>query len=240
MRTVFFENLGLIPYSEAWSYQESLLQKTIAQKMEARTAGSTITPNNYLLFCEHSPVYTLGKSGSSNNLLLNEEMLKEQGVEFFKINRGGDITFHGPGQLVGYPIFDLDQFFTDIHKYLRYIEEAVIQTLAHYNIIAGRYEGYTGVWIDTDIPHKARKICAIGVRCSRWVTMHGFALNVNTNLSYFNGIVPCGITDKQVTSIEKEIGNKVDINDVSSILLEKLKDIFEFEWAREPRHVTQH
>jgi lipoyl(octanoyl) transferase len=187
------------------------------------------TPQNHLLFVEHPHVYTLGKSGEEDNLLATPESLLEQQATFYKINRGGDITYHGPGQIVGYPIFDLDQFFTDIHKYLRYLEEAIILTLAEYEIKGDRYEGYTGVWLDPDDPIRARKIAALGVKCSRWVTMHGFAFNVNTNLLYFNNIVPCGIDDKQVTSMQKELGRKVDIEEVKSKLLTNLANLFDFE-----------
>ncbi len=206
MQQIIFEDLGLIQYREAWDYQEKLFAETVAQKMQNRGAEkqNQIPTNSYLLLCEHPPVYTLGKSGSEKNLLLTRPQLKEQHIEYFPINRGGDITFHGPGQLVGYPILDLDNFFTDIHKYLRYLEEAIILTLSEYNLPGERYEGYTGVWLEAKNPLRARKICAMGVRCSRWVTMHGFALNVNTQLNYFNNIIPCGIDDKAVTSMEKE------------------------------------
>jgi lipoyl(octanoyl) transferase len=183
---------------------------------------------NHLLFVEHPHVFTLGKSGSQENLLLNETELDTHKAVFYKINRGGDITYHGPGQLVAYPIFDLDHFFTDIHKYMRFLEEAVILTLAHYNISAGRYPGYTGVWIDAE-NSKARKICAMGVKCSRWVTMHGIGFNVNTDLSYFSHIVPCGIEDKSVTSMQNELGYSVNMLELKAVLLEKLQAVFEFE-----------
>lgn len=182
-----------------------------------------------MLFCEHPHVFTLGKSGSEENLLLNESGLDEHHASFYKINRGGDITYHGPGQVVGYPIFDLDLFFTDIHKYLRFLEEAVIRTLSEYQVQAGRVEGYTGVWLDGDQPEKARKICAMGVRCSRWVTMHGFAFNVNVNLDYFKNIIPCGITDKPVTSLEKELGYAPDVEVVKSKLRKHICDLFSIE-----------
>lgn len=229
-KKVVFQDLGLIDYQQAWDYQTELFDEIIKQKMENRNAlpeHQTVT-KNHLLFCEHPHVYTLGKSGSESNLLLNEELLKAKGASFYKINRGGDITYHGPGQIVGYPIFDLDHFFTDIHKYLRYLEEAIILTLSHYGIKAGRYEGYTGVWLDADNKN-ARKICAMGVKCSRWVTMHGFAFNVNANLDYFNNIVPCGITDKAVTSLDKELGKKMDFKEVQGIVKQKLQEVFEFE-----------
>lgn len=230
-KKVVFQDLGLIDYKEAWDYQTQLFDFVINQKMENRKAedGLQQQTKNHLLFCEHPHVYTLGKSGSENHLLLNEEVLKEKNATFYKINRGGDITYHGPGQIVGYPIFDLDNFFTDIHKYLRYLEEAIILTLAHYGIVAGRSDGFTGVWLDAD-NHKARKICAMGVKCSRWVTMHGFAFNVNADLDYFNHIVPCGITDKAVTSLDKELGRKMDFNEVQNVLKLKLQEVFEFEF----------
>lgn len=223
MPEVIFQDLGLIDYKEAWDYQEELFKTNVDAKIENRRAEKTVIPTkNHLLFCEHPHVYTLGKSGDEAHLLLSEAMLKQKGATYYKINRGGDITYHGPGQIVGYPILDLDFFFTDIHKYLRFLEEIIILTLAEYGISAGRYEGYTGVWLDADNPLKARKICAMGVRCSRWVTMHGFAFNINANLDYFNNIVPCGITDKQVTSLQKELNREVDVNEVK----EKLKKHF--------------
>lgn len=232
-KKVIFQDLGMIDYQEAWDYQTSLFDFILKQKMENRNAASheqQIT-KNHLLFCEHPHVYTLGKSGAEENLLLNEDLLKSKGATFYKINRGGDITYHGPGQIVGYPIFDLDHFFTDIHKYLRFLEEAVILTLAHYGLSAGRYEGFTGVWLDADNA-KARKICAMGVKCSRWVTMHGFAFNVNANLDYFNYIVPCGITDKAVTSLDKELGRTMDFNEVQEVLKQKLMEVFVFEFEQ--------
>lgn len=222
MQEVLYKDLGLIDYKEAWGFQEKLFKETVDIKIENRKNDTSIATKHYLLFCEHPHVYTLGKSGSENHLLINENSLKQKQAVFYKINRGGDITYHGPGQIVGYPILDLDLFFTDIHKYLRLLEETIILTLKEYSIEAGRIEGLTGVWVDYDIPSKARKISAMGVRSSRWVTMHGFALNINTDLSYFNNIVPCGITDKAVTSLEKELGMKVDLNEVK----EKLKRHF--------------
>lgn len=223
--------LGLIDYKEAWDYQESLFSDSIQRKIDLRKEIETKPTENYLIFCEHPHVYTLGKSGDANNLLLNEDFLASIGATYYKINRGGDITYHGPGQLVMYPIFDLDYFFTDIHKYMRYLEEAVIQTLTEYGIASGRYEGYTGVWLDTDKP-TARKICAMGVRSSRWVTMHGIGFNINSDLNYFNHIVPCGIQDKGVTSMEKELGRKVDMQEVIEILKDKMATLFEFEMEK--------
>lgn len=223
MPEVFFQDLGLIDYKKAWDYQEELFKANVDAKIENRRADKTVTlTKNYLIFCEHPHVYTLGKSGDETHLLLSEAMLKQKGATYYKINRGGDITYHGPGQIVGYPILDLDYFFTDIHKYLRFLEEIIILTLAEYGIETGRYDGYTGVWLDAENPLKARKICAMGVRCSRWVTMHGFAFNINANLDYFNNIVPCGITDKQVTSLQKELNREVNVNEVK----EKLKKHF--------------
>jgi len=218
---VIFEDLGLIAYKTAWDYQENLLQENVIIKSENRKAYNPVDPellstNNYFLMCEHPPVYTLGKSGSMENVLLSDAQLKEKGIEFFKTNRGGDITFHGLQQVVGYPILDLEKFYTDIGKYLRNLEETVILTLAEYNIIGERSIGETGVWIQPGIKGKERKICAIGVRCSRWITMHGFALNVNTDLAYFNNIIPCGIQNKQVTSMEQETGSAISYGDVKS------------------------
>lgn len=212
-KNVEFIDWGLIDYQEAWDRQGQIFDQTVALKISNRTNNTHLPTPNYLVFCEHPNVYTLGKSGHAENLLLDEEQLLAKEASYYKINRGGDITFHGPGQIVGYPILDLDNFFTDIHLYLRTLEEAVILTLKDYDIVAGRYEGFTGVWLDAD-NFRARKICAMGVRCSRWVTMHGFALNVNTDLGYFGNIVPCGIDDKDVTSIGRELGRKVDIDEV--------------------------
>ena len=230
MQKVHFQDLGLIDYKEAWDYQEILFKTNVDAKIENRRADKVVTETiNHLLFCEHSHVYTLGKSGDESNLLLSETILKQKGATYYKINRGGDITYHGPGQIVGYPILDLDYFLTDIHKYLRLLEEMVILTLAEYGIEAGRYEGYTGVWLDADIPNKARKICAMGVRCSRWVTMHGFAFNINANLDYFNNIVPCGILDKQVTSLQKELNKEIDVNEVKQKLKNHFSQLFNAE-----------
>jgi lipoyl(octanoyl) transferase len=228
-RLVKFEDLGIVRYKDAWDYQEKRFAEIIDTKIRLRKApNENELPANLLLFCEHPPVYTLGKSGKIENLLLNEAQLGEREIDFYKINRGGDITFHGPGQIVGYPIIDLDQFFTDIHKYLRLLEEAVIMTLAEYGIDSGRIDGLTGVWLDTQDMSKARKICALGVKCSRWVTMHGFAFNVNTDLEYFNHIIPCGIDDKAVTSMERELGRSVDMKEVSEKLKIHLTTLFDW------------
>lgn len=227
-KQVFFEDWGLVDYQQAWDKQEEIFAATVAAKIENRTNNSDIPTKNHLIFVEHPNVYTIGKSGKTDNLLLDEASLKQVEASFYKINRGGDITFHGPGQLVGYPILDLDNFFTDIHLYLRTLEEAIILTLAEYGIQASRYPGFTGVWLDAD-NSKARKICAMGVRCSRWVTMHGFALNVNTDLAYFKNIVPCGIDDKAVTSIEKELDSPVDVNHTKEILKNHLARLFQME-----------
>lgn len=229
-RLVHFKDLGIIDYKEAWDLQEKLFAETIALKIERRNGTSQEETQNVLLFCEHPHVYTLGKSGSEDHLLLDETGLKKEEAVFYKINRGGDITYHGPGQLVAYPIFDLDHFFTDIHKYMRFLEEAVIRTLAHYGIQGDRYPGYTGVWIDPDGPN-ARKICAMGVKSSRWVTMHGIGFNVNSNLSYFSHIVPCGIEDKAVTSMERELGKPVDMDEVKKILKQELALQFDFHYT---------
>ena len=228
--TVHFVDLGLIDYKKAWEEQERLFNTTIQEKIQIRNGESTITTKNYLLFCEHPHVYTLGKSGSEANLLLDGEGLKDNDATYYKINRGGDITYHGPGQLVAYPIFDLDQFFTDIHKYMRFLEEAVIQTLNEFGIVGGRVEGLTGVWIDCDSPHP-RKICAMGVKSSRWVTMHGIGFNVNSDLSYFSHIIPCGIDDKAVTSMQRELGYALNMDEVATILKEKLADQFQYTYG---------
>jgi len=230
-RNIRVERLGLVPYETAWAYQEQLLADTLTYKTrnrQAAEAGTTPeTTPNYLLLCEHPHVYTLGKTGKPEHLLLSEAELAAHGATFHRINRGGDITYHGPGQLVGYPILDLDNFFTDIHRYLRLLEEAVISTLVDYGLQAGRIAGLTGVWLDFDegAPNP-RKICALGVKCSRWVTMHGFALNINTDLSYFSHIVPCGITDKAVTSLQQELGHPVPLAEVQDRLLVHLAQLF--------------
>jgi lipoyl(octanoyl) transferase len=229
-RTTELIRAGLIDYQQAWDYQQQLFDEIVAQKMVNRQNDLQNPTSNYLITCEHPPVYTLGKSGSDDNLLLNDEQLKSIGATYHKINRGGDITHHGPGQLVVYPILDLENFFTDIHLYLRNLEEAVINMLAKLGIEAGRFPGYTGVWIEADKP-TARKICAMGVKCGRWVTMHGIALNVVNDLKYFDYIVPCGIKDKDVTSIQKEIHHQqVDFQEVERLLLEEIKTIFQLDW----------
>lgn len=231
MKNVKVCNLGPINYKKAWRLQEILNARLANRKLAIRRNPNLSIPlnNHYLLFCEHPLVYTLGKSGKMENLLLSETELEEKSIDFYKINRGGDITHHGPGQLVMYPILDLEEFFTDIHKYLRFLEEAVIRTLAEYGVKGGRYEGYTGVWIEPENEEKARKICAMGIRCTRWITMHGIALNLNNDLNYFDHIVPCGIDDKAVTSLEKEIGEKVNLVEVQHKLTKHLIDIFEMK-----------
>ena len=234
-KKVRFEHLGLIDYQKAWDYQEKIFKQTVDLKIQNRKreeAGEkVVSTENTLIFCEHPHVYTLGKSGDRNNLLVSEQQLKEKEATYYEINRGGDITYHGPGQIVGYPIFDLDNFFTDIHKYLRFLEEAIIQTLADYNIQAGRIERLTGVWLDYEKKENPRKIAALGVKSSRWVTMHGFAFNINSDLSYFNNIVPCGIDDKAVTSLQKELGKEVEVNmkEVEDKLLKNILTLFEAE-----------
>lgn len=232
MPKVVFQDLGLIDYKEAWDYQEKRFNEILDVKKNNRKENRQDPTLSYLLFCEHPHVYTLGKSGDENNLLVNEDYLKSRGATFYKINRGGDITYHGPGQIVGYPILDLDHYFTDIHKYLRYLEEAVILTLADYGIKSTRSDGETGVWLDVG-SERARKICALGVRSSRWVTMHGFAFNVNCDLSYFGNIIPCGIVDKSVTSMQKELGKEVDMQEVQQKLKGHLKMLFDFQYVNE-------
>ena len=229
-QNVLFRDLGRLAYKDAWDFQEKLLQETVGVKAAIRTMEDQqdfntgeLETRHHLLFVEHPPVYTLGKSGHMENVLLSEEALKQRGIDFYRANRGGDITFHGPEQIVGYPILDLEKFYTDIGRYLRNIEEVIIRVLADYGITSGRSAGETGVWLDADKKGFERKICAIGVRSSRWVTMHGFAFNVNTDLDYFNYIIPCGIQDKQVTSLEKELGRKVSMEEVK----EKVKHYFE-------------
>jgi len=234
-KKVEFIHLGLKDYKEAWDFQEELFKETVNRKISNRKVAEEeqVETKNYLIFCEHPHVYTLGKSGDENHLLANKEFLNKKKAAFYKINRGGDITYHGPGQIVGYPILDLDHFFTDIHKYLRLLEEGVIETLREYGIESGRIKGLAGVWLDWEDERKARKICALGVKSSRWVTMHGFAFNINTNLEYFNYIIPCGIRDKAVTSLEKEIGRKVDISEVEEKLKKYLATVFEMELANQ-------
>jgi lipoyl(octanoyl) transferase len=256
---VIFKDFGIIEYKAAWDYQELLLNKNVRIKSAIRNgqiaianeqwainneqsaigneqlaikpevAASQLTTTNYFLLCEHPPVYTLGKSGKKENVLMTDDELAANDIAFFNTNRGGDITFHGLQQIVGYPILDLEKYYTDIGKYLRNLEEVIILTIAEYGIKGGRSKGETGVWIDEDIPGRERKICAIGVRCSRWITMHGFALNVNTDLSYFNNIIPCGIQNKQVTSIEKELGYLVDYSEVKEKLKRNFEKVFESE-----------
>lgn len=230
MEKVIIKDMGVIDYQEAWDYQQSLLDGLVKVKRANRDAVYPEAQTHYFLFCDHPPVYTLGKSGSKANLLLSESEIEEKEIQFFKINRGGDITYHGPGQIVGYPIFDLECFFTDVHKYVRYLEEAIIRMLADYGIIGSRIEGYTGVWLVGE-NSKKRKICAIGVHLSRWVTMHGFALNVNTDLNYFNYIIPCGImeSDKEVTSMAKELGKKIDEQKVKEKIVFYFSELFKFE-----------
>jgi lipoyl(octanoyl) transferase len=225
-------DLGLQPYKETWDYQTDLFNTTLAIKSGNRdipAEDQKVTPN-YVILCEHPHVYTLGKNGKENNLLLDMNALDSIGASYFQINRGGDITYHGPGQLVCYPIVDLDNFFTDIHKYMRCLEEAVIKTLHTFGIEAGRIAGLTGVWVDIAHPENARKICALGVKTSRWVTMHGLALNVNADLTYFDNIIACGITDKSVTSMSKELGAVLDIKKVGEVLKDKMAEEFGFEW----------
>lgn len=236
MQQVIFKDLGIIDYKTAWDYQEKLLQENIAVKTARR-----IDPNrdenkrtkNYFILCEHNPVYTLGKSGNINNVLMSEDELLKNNIDFFRTNRGGDITFHGLQQIVGYPILDLENFYTDIGKYLRNLEEVIILTLAEYSVKGERSAGETGVWIEPGVKGRERKICAIGVRCSRWITMHGFALNVNTDLSYFNHIIPCGIAGKQVTSLEKETGRKQGYEKVKEKIKNNFVKVFEAEYTVE-------
>lgn len=226
---VKFSDLGLIDYKECWDHQEKLFQEIITRKTENRNLplNEQLPTTSHFLFCEHPHVYTLGKSGDEKHLLLNESQLESKKATYYKINRGGDITYHGPGQIVGYPILDLDNFFTDIHKYLRFLEETIILTLKEYGIESGRIEGLTGVWLDWENPLKARKICALGVRTSRWVTMHGFAFNVNSDLSYFNNIIPCGIQDKAVTSMNKELGRELNMEEVRQKIKFHFAEVFQ-------------
>jgi len=225
-QTVIFEDLGLMPYQEAWDYQEQLLKSNVGLKSTEEGRRST---RHYLLFTEHPPVYTLGKSGKMEHVLLTAEEIEEKGIAFYKTNRGGDITFHGPQQLVGYPILDLEKFYTDIGRYLRSLEEVIILTLADYGLAGERSPGETGVWLDAAVPGKERKICAMGVRCSRWITMHGFAFNVNTDLRYFEHIIPCGIRNKEVTSLEKELGRTISMEEVKERVKKNFEKIFESE-----------
>ncbi len=228
---VYVKDLGRIGYQQAWDYQESLLQESLAVK-SGKAEGVT---RHHLLFCEHPPVYTLGKSGHIENLLISEAEMTERGIQFFKTNRGGDITFHGPEQVVGYPILDLERFYTDIGRYLRELEEVIILTMAHYGLKGERSKGETGVWIDPGVPGRERKVCAMGVRCSRWVTMHGFAFNINTDLGYFDHIIPCGIQNKQVTSLQRELGTGVMIHteQVKTLLRKNFEAVFNCELVTE-------
>ncbi|HRN55010.1 MAG TPA: lipoyl(octanoyl) transferase LipB [Agriterribacter sp.] len=241
MQRVFFEDMGAIAYKDAWDYQEELLKKNVEAKVLAKTRASDITPvtlqepaiesiagtRHHLLLCEHPPVYTLGKSGHAENVLISGAALRQKGIEYYQTNRGGDITFHGPGQIIGYPILDLEKYYTDIGKYLRNLEEVIILTLRQYGIKGERSPGETGVWIDPFVKGRERKICAMGVRCSRWVTMHGFALNVHTNLDYFSYIIPCGIANKQVTSVEKELGYNPGAAAVKATLKSCFEQVFD-------------
>ncbi|MEN2284289.1 lipoyl(octanoyl) transferase LipB [Algoriphagus sp. SE2] len=230
-KKVEFRDLGKMDYQEAWDFQESIFAEIVSKKIKNRnlTLDLQEKTENYVFFVEHPHVYTLGKSGKEENLLLDEQGLQNHEARYYKINRGGDITYHGPGQLVGYPILDLDNFFTDIHKYLRFLEEAIIRTLLDYQIESGRIEGLTGVWIDHIEQKNPRKICAMGVKSSRWVTMHGFAFNINTDLNFFNHIIPCGIDDKAVTSLSKELEREINLNEVKEKVKNHLVDLFEME-----------
>jgi lipoyl(octanoyl) transferase len=230
MQKVTFQDLGKKAYKDTWDYQSQLHQDAATIKSTNRKNNTDLPTESHFLFVEHPHVYTLGKSGDLSNLLLNEKQLEEKGITFFKINRGGDITYHGPGQIVGYPILDLENFFTDIHKYLRLLEESIILTIAEYGLKGTRSEGETGVWLDVGTPF-ARKICALGVRASRWITMHGFALNVNTNLGYFDHIIPCGIRGKAVTSMQLELGKEIDVEEVKEKIKKHFCDLFETQFV---------
>jgi lipoyl(octanoyl) transferase len=231
MKKVHFEDLGLIDFQAAWDFQTEKFNEIVQRKLDNRNLPQSEqkTQEHWLIFCEHPHVYTLGRNGKEEHLLLNSQALLEKNAEFVKINRGGDITYHGPGQIVAYPLLDLDDFFTDIGRYIRYLEEMVIRTLAEYKIESSRIAGQSGVWLDAD-KASARKICAVGVHLSRWTTMHGLAFNVNTNLEYFSNIIPCGIPDKAVTSLEKELGRKLDVDEVKSKLLKHFQELFELEF----------
>lgn len=225
---VIVQNLGLIDYKEAWDVQEQYFKSAINRKIARREEPSLSLPKNYLLFCEHPNVFTIGKSGNEDHLLWSKKQLLNHNTSYYKINRGGDITYHGPGQLVVYPILDLEQFFTDIHKYMRFLEQVVINTLRSFGIDSGRINGMTGVWVDFD-DKKPRKICAMGVKSSRWVTMHGIGFNINTDLSFFSHIVPCGIDDKAVTSLQKELGQEIDLSVVGKRVLNEFQSLFNFQ-----------
>lgn len=234
MQQVIFEDWGKIEYGTAWDQQEAILKENLAVKAQwfgksEEEKDRSIDTSHHFILCEHPHVYTLGKSGMMENLLLNDTRLKELDVTFYKTNRGGDITYHGPQQIVGYPILDLEKIYTDLGKYMRGLEEVIIRTIAHWGLVGDRLPGSTGVWLDADVKGKERKICAMGVRCSRWVTMHGFALNVNTDLKYFDYIVPCGITDKGVTSMQKELGEAIDMNLAKAEIKKHFEDVFEAE-----------
>lgn len=244
---VIYEDLGVLEYQQAWDYQEELLHRNVQAKsavrsLELEVSEGQVFPSNpagtsnHLLFVEHPPVYTLGKSGRIENLLINEEEMSARGIRLYKINRGGDITFHGPGQIVGYPILDLEKFYTDIGKYLRNLEEVIILTLAEYGLKGGRSVGETGVWLDPDIPGAERKVCAIGVRCSRWITMHGFAFNVNTDLDYFDHIIPCGIQNKKVTSVQNELGKEISMEEAKEKVKRNFNKVFEVSMIENTRH----
>ena len=228
MQKAYFQDIGLIEYKKAWVFQEEIFNKTLRIKSKNRNEGTSIKTENHLIFCEHPHVYTLGNSGNKENLLVNKDYLRSRGASFYKTNRGGDITYHGPGQIVGYPIFDLDNFFNDIGKYLRLLEESIILTIKEYGLVGERSKGETGVWINVGKPN-ARKICALGVKTSRWVSMHGFAFNINTDLSYFENIIPCGINDKQVTSLEKELGEKINLEKVKEQLKSNIELVFQLK-----------
>ncbi len=232
-KKVFLQELGKKSYKEVWDYQEMLLQENVRIKSlvnsEPLTEGGDQSTTNYLLFVEHSPVYTLGRNGNAMNVLLNEEERIKKGIEYFHINRGGDITFHGPGQLVGYPVLDLQHFNTDLGWYLRSLEEVIIRTIAEYGLKGERSKGETGVWIEPDVKGSERKICAMGIRCSRWITMHGFAFNINTDLDYFNYIVPCGIQGKQVTSLQKELGQSISMEEIRNKVRFNFEKVFDAE-----------
>jgi lipoyl(octanoyl) transferase len=226
MRKVEFQDIGNVRYGAAWDFQTKLFKRTVDQKLiNRKTPEQSEETTDHLIFVEHPPVFTLGKSGKEAHLLVDQARLQEEGIDYHPVNRGGDITYHGPGQIVGYPILDLDHYFTDIHKYLRYLEDVVIKTLAEYGLTAGRSDGETGVWLDAGTP-LARKICAMGVKASRWTTMHGFALNINTSLKHFGLIVPCGISDKQVTSLHLELGRELDLEEVKNHLKKHFVDQF--------------